>query len=336
MARGSFVLLEAKAEVGHRFEDGALDRGTYRDQVSRAYAYWSPVDALRLQVGRQDFDEEREWLYDEVLDGARAVLQHGGFEVEAFAAAGREFLAVDNGLEDNYFLGGVGRYHLDGEHRVSAYAVQRIDSTARNFEPFLVGMRSWSRPWNGLGHWIELAHAGGYSGFQKIDGYAVDLGAMWRFDTAWRPTLAAGYAWGSGVRDGRGFGFRQLGIQDNNAKFGGVTSFRYYGEVLEPELSNLELWTLGFGVRPARRFAVDVVLHAYRQDVASQLLVGSKLRNRPNGASRDLGLGADIILGYRPSRSLSFELVGGRFDPGDAFDDHDAAHKAEFSARFKW
>ncbi len=334
--RGSFVLFEAKGGASHSFEEGDPDRGTTSKRISRAYAYWNPSDALRLQVGRQDFDGDREWLYDEILDGARVRWLVDGFDVEAFAAAGREFLTGDNGLEDNYFLGALARYHLDDDHRVTAYVLQRIDSNPRNFEPFLVGLRSFAKPWRGLGHWLELAHSSGYAGSTKIDGYGVDVGLMYRFDLSWRPTVAAGYALGTGEDDPGRMGFRQSGIQDNNGKFGGVTSFRYYGEVLEPELANLEVWTMAVGVRPHRRFSADVIAHVYRQDRAVDRLIDTKLRTRPNGTSTDLGVGVDLVLGYRPSQWARMELIAGRFDPGAAFDNNDAAHKLELSARFKF
>ena len=62
--------------------------------------------------------------------------------------------------------------------------------------------------------------------------------------------------------------FRQTGIQDNNDKFGGVTSFKYYGELLEPELSNLHILTAGIGRRFGRRMSLDLIYHNYRQDEA--------------------------------------------------------------------
>ena len=49
-----------------------------------------------------------------------------------------------------------------------------------------------------------------------------------------------GWAWGSGDQEpqsGNNGTFRQTGFQDNNDKWSGVTSFRYYGELVDPELS---------------------------------------------------------------------------------------------------
>ena len=77
-----------------------------------------------------------------------------------------------------------------------------------------------------------------------------------------------GVAFGSGDnnrRDGVDRNYRQSGLQDNNARFAGVTSFKFYGETVEPELSNLLIGTAAIGVRPTPRSSVDLVYHYYAQ-----------------------------------------------------------------------
>jgi hypothetical protein len=333
---GSFALIEGKVGRGDRFREGGDDTARRSDQISRAYAYLKLHESLRLQLGRQDFDEEREWLHDEILDGVRLRALLGPFELEAAAGWGREFLAENNPTEDTFTFTGLGRYHVAEDHRITAYVIQRKDTSASNFEPLHLGLRSYARPSKGLGHWLELAYATGYEGFTKFEGYAVDIGLMYRADLPLRPTLTLGHAFGSGKGDASSrMGFRQTGLQDNNAKFGGVTSFRYYGEVLEPELANLSVTTAGVGVRPVRNASIDVVFHTYRQDAASTTLVDTNLRTSPNGNSRDLGWGADLVLGYRLPW-LSLEFIAGRFEPGDAFDRNDPAHKYQLQGRFKF
>ena len=43
-------------------------------------------------------------------------------------------------------------------------------------------------------------------------------------------------------------------MQRNRGKFNGVVSFRYYGEVLDPELTNLRILTLGIGLPQVPQF----------------------------------------------------------------------------------
>ncbi|MFQ5505300.1 MAG: alginate export family protein [Planctomycetota bacterium] len=332
---GSFGLLEATFGRRDRLRFGSPNSKSGKKTISRAYVYFRPSDALRFQVGRQDFDEEREWLYDEVLDGIRMLASRGPFDLEASASVGRELFEDRNETEDASYFIGLARYHVDDHHRLTAYVLQRKDSSLNNLEPYLFGLRSYSRPWRGFGHWIELAHSGGYHGLQSISGQAVDAGVMYAIKHPLRPTIALGYAFATGKKGG-GEGFRQSGIQDNNSKFGGVTSFRYYGEVLDPELTNLEVITLGLGFRPLHQWSLDLLYHGYRQDKALNSLVNTDLRTIPNGRSRDLGWGADLILGHRTRNRLSLELVLGRFVPGKAFDDVNPAHKVQLQARIKF
>lgn len=158
---------------------------------------------------------------------------------------------------------------------------------------------------------------------RRVRGHAVDAGLMWTLGVAGRPTLTLGYARGSGDAD-RGDDvdarFRQSGLQENKARFRGVTRFRYYGEMLRPEqLSNLEVATVGLGLRPTGDTSVDLIGHRYRQPVASTSLVDSRLDADPNGLDRALGTEVDLVLGWRATRWLDLAARGGVFRAGQAF-----------------
>lgn len=333
----SFVFLEGKYTRNDQLRDGRANTHDDDGSLSRAYAYLRYSDLLRIQIGRQDFDEEREWLYDEVLDGLRLRSSWQAWDLEISASIGKEILHEANSTDDTALYAGIVRYHLNEDHHLSAYILKRTDSDRDDFEPLLYGLRSYAKPWRGLGHWAELALAAGKDGDQSIRGSAVDVGLLYRFDHPWRPTIVAGYAFASGEDDASSdVGFRQTGLQDNNGKFGGVTSFKYYGEALEPELANLEVTTVGVGIRPYQSFSLDLLWHGYRMDVAKFALQNSNLRTMTNGASRDIGWGVDLVAGYRYYNRMSAELIVGHFVPGRAFDRDDAASKLELQIRMKF
>jgi len=108
-------------------------------------------------------------------------------------------------------------------------------------------------------------------------------------------------------------------LQDNNARFNSLSSFKYYGELFEPELSNMLITTLGFGLRPSKKKSIDFVYHKYNQHRADDDIRDSNLDTDPNGLSRDLGQEVDIIVGYRPSKDVLLEINLGAFFPGNAF-----------------
>ena len=104
-------------------------------------------------------------------------------------------------------------------------------------------------------------------------------------------------------------------------RFGGVTSFRYYGELADPELSNLRIVSVGAGFRPTSASSVDLVFHDYRQVQAAPFLRNAGLDARPMGLSPELGREADLVLGIRELRSVRIELTVAAFVAGPAFPD---------------
>jgi alginate production protein len=334
---GSYVMGEVSFGRADTWRDGGTD--THEDilELTRAFASLRLHDSLQLVVGRQDFDEEREWLYDEVVDGIRAVAQFGDLEFELGGAVGREGAAEPNAYEDTGLYVGHLRWQVAQDWMLGAYCLQRTDDTAAHFEPMLFGVRSISRPKYGFGHWLELGAARGKVGNRDVQGHAFDLGVLYAFDCWGRPTLGAGIAFGSGETDSSTTeGYRQTGLQDNNDKLGGVTSVRYYGELFDPELSNLMVTSVVGAVRPFANTSLSLLLHSYRQDTAAQGNPDSGLRTSPTGLSTDLGTEIDLVLGYRASGGISLELVAARFQPGDAFANDAAANLLEFTARFSF
>lgn len=324
---GSYLLGEVTAGRDDTLRQNGDDTHDETLEVSRAFVSLRAAEGLQLLAGRQDFYEDREWLYDEVLDGVRGVLRTGSLQWELGAAMGRDFAAAVNEAEDTGVLVGDVRWQVDPVWEVGAYVLQRTDTTAADFEPLLYGVRSLARPRLGLGHWLELGAASGSAGGRDIRGHAVDAGVLWTFDAPWRPSVGAGFAFGSGRADGASTqGYRQSGLQDNNGKLGGVTSVRYYGELLDPELANLTVTTLCAAVRPLRSASVSLLFHTYQQDVASTTLPATELRVAPTGASRDLGHELDLVIAYRFERNLTVELTAARFTPGDAFAGDTAAN----------
>jgi alginate production protein len=335
--KGSLALFEGTFGLKEDLRNRSHDRTSHSQRFSRAYAYVVLSDWLRLQVGRQDFDDEREWLYDEVLDAVRVYVGRRPFEAELSVSTGRSFLEPDNSTQGIDNLVGVLRWQAGRHHRLSTYLVQRTGKGERDFRLRVFGLRSYARPERGLRHWLELARSEGHDGETPIGGYAFDAGLSYAFDTVLRPTLTAALAHATGERDPQepSGAFRQTGLHDNSGRFGGLTSFRYYGEMLDPELSNLSVATAGLGLRPWRRLSLDLVLHLYRQDQAAKALQDTRLRATPTGESRDIGREADLIIGFRTRKHVLLELSLARFEPGSAFEEQTAAHSAKLQVRYK-
>lgn len=195
-------------------------------------------ERLSFQIGRQRFDDEREWLYDEELDAALMFSQFSRFSLEL--SVSRESLVDKDLLND-------------------------------------------------------------------------DL----------EPSITLGYAFGTGdgdPDDSVDKSFRQTGLQANEAGFNGVPDFKYYGELFDPELSNLSIFTAGAGIKPTEDSSIDLVYHYYLQDTASDSLRDVGIDADPDGRSKRLGSEIDLIAGYEGIKNnLAVALMLGYFIPGKAF-----------------
>jgi len=159
-------------------------------------------------------------------------------------------------------------------------------------------------------------------GRHTVDGFGIDLRSTWKTRLPGRPYMTLGYAYGSGksnMLEEVDRGFRQTGLEDNSQKFGGAQSFRFYGELLNPELSNLQILTAGLGIRFFQKSSFDVVYHHYRQAEVAPFLRDVGFRRDPDGKHRSIGQEIDMILGLRDLGWLEVKLVGSIFRPGKAF-----------------
>ena len=150
----------------------------------------------------------------------------------------------------------------------------------------------------------------------------MDVGLSWQTPWPGKVAFTAGFARGSGDRDGNDdidSGFRQTGLQKNKGRFFGVNRFRYYGEVTRPELSNLNVTTLAVGVPFFDASSAELVYHRYWQSVASRTMRDIRIDADLDGRHRDIGEEWNLVLGFRDLRQVDVILTAGIFRAGDAY-----------------
>jgi alginate production protein len=339
-----FTKLSLIRQLGLREPEGVdLDEGDLR--LEEMYLGWEPpFPGLAIQFGRQDFDEPREWLYDENLDALRfyvTPLRRVALELSIAGQLGEEGAAGHYG-----YAMAVGRLALESKAWASAYAIGRNDPTAGS-DGRWYGLRAAGAPRRGIDPWLELAFLRGSTGAGRTyRANAIDAGgtieplALLGYSSrelSLRPAFTVGYARGSGDEtsedtiDGT---FRQTGFEDNTGRFSGVTSFNYYGELLDVELANLAIWTMGTGFHLARNTSVDLIYHRYEQVVADDRL-RADLDVDPTGDNPFIGSAVDLIIGMEEIENLEIEVDLAAFMPGRAFaPPADTATRASF--QFKW
>ncbi len=289
---------------------------------------------VEFTVGRRLFEDERLWLFDGELDAAIVTLKPGDFKIEA--SVSREDLLdldlttnVPKGRIDNYIV--YAQYRGIEDHKLAGYWILSEDKSGEEGSPQLMGVRANGRPYDAFKYWTELAFLRGSDELSRdFSGYAFEVGGTyWFLDLPLQPSVTLGYAYGSGdgnPDDNKNHEFRQTGLQSNEARFGGVTELLAYGETLDPELSNLNIFTAGLGFRPAAGIFVDLVYHRYWLNKFAKEVRGSPITAQMNQIdsqlSKDVGDALDIVLGFRNLfgvRGLGVETRVGLFYPGDAF-----------------
>lgn len=275
---------------------------------------------LDLQVGRQRFRDNREWFYDEYMDAVRATAHVAGFTVEGALSDGI-FAGPDATRDDRdhrHRLAMVSRT-LDRVGKVAAFVIDRNDRSAADDDPRWLGLSLDLKGDRGSRLWALGSARRGHRGPTRLGGWAADAGGTWLFaDLPGQPSVTAGYAFSSGdlvSGDGRDTRFRQTDLEDNAARFGGLRRLTYYGELFDPELSNLQVVTAGAGLRPRRNLGLDLVLHRYVQTVLRTSLPSSAFDVDTTGRDGRLGHELDLALTLRAGR-VDLDVAAGVFLSG--------------------
>lgn len=291
-----------------------------------------------LRIGRQRIKDKREWYFDENLDGFRLLYNDAEFYLQASITRLRfvdEDLLNDqsNPETNNYFLR-MG-YSPDNKLRVEGFALYMDDPTEEEGQPVFLGARAMGKAFNNLKYWADIAYVFGkgdevtrrVSGEKiktsdSLSGFGFDVGASFKFNMPLKPYITIGYAFATGDNnpdDTTDHTFRQTGLQDNTGRFHGKEKFKYYGEVFDPELSNMSIITAGLGIRPTRKSSVDIIYHYYRQDKAVDEIRDTDIDVDPDGIHKNLGQEVDLVIGSRDTKNLHVEFNFGYFWPGKAF-----------------
>lgn len=343
------AVLKAQASRKHFLDrPPGKKRKPWEFAIKEAYVGFDLVgdDSVQLRIGRQDFEDEMEWLFDEELDGLRLMAKAGDWDGEISLTReqvfDRDLLNEDKRDKIDNYLFRVGN-EFDSKSRIDGYVLYRDAQPYRNQveeDLLYMGVQSLGRIAGSkrARYWLNAAYVGGEIEGRLISGYGFDAGFIFTPNARWNPSLVFGFAYGSGDeddREGRDTNFRQTGLQDNSWRFNGVASFRYLGEALDPELSNLSILTAGVGVKPTKRFSMDLVYHYYRQNKLSDDLRDTHLDMDPSGEDAELGHGIDLVIGFDEISNLQVEFVVGWFLPGRAFDDADPTWTGSLQFKLK-
>ncbi len=358
---GHFEVRELFLENKHLFNNlpiGLLaGRKQFRDD--RAWWYSNQLDVAQLQ-------------YNSTL--LKADISYGGRLIDE-----RVITETQNiGFENSEFLISHLDYQFYYQHHFQTFAIYQNDDFSNNqignslikdsslkseLNLLWIGFR-----FNGLfsladrsklNYWMDFATVNGserefvttrispaqktITGIRNIDvstGYGLDLGMAWKAaDNDWGVTF--NYAFGSGdsSASSRQASYRQPTISNNKGRVLGENRYRIYGELLRPELSNLQLFSLSAGRRLNEYLWLQSIYFHYWQVQADTELKASNLSFSPNGKNKDIGSEIDLILVGSWTESINIQFTLSGFHAGSAFDnvaDSRYAYKGVLQFKLKW
>ena len=304
------------------FEDGHTTKDRAVLEVELAYILLKELwdERLAFQIGRQRFEDERQWLFEAELDGARAFLYFYGIDAAFSVTRGGivdvDLINRDAGDKTNNYIS-YWTYHFSEDTNAAAYFIFRDNTKDEEESAITLGVHSDGDLTESLGYWLELAYVFGTHDGSDIKGVGFDLGSTYAFDMTPEPSITLAYAFG-------GKNFMQTGLQGNESDFNGAADFLYYGQLFDPELSNMSIFTAGVGLNPTEETSsIDLVYHYYIQTEASDSIADSGIDADPDGRHKSLGSEVDLVLGYEnEDNGFAAAVVLGYFIPGNAFPDH--------------
>ena len=181
---------------------------------------------------------------------------------------------------------------------------------------------------------------------RDVSGWAADLGLRAQLVDTPRWVIGAHGAYASGGSEREETdAFRQSSLECKRSRFTGTRSqVQRFGEAVQPDWSNLKVFTLYTALSDRDTWDANLLYHRYWLSDQAGTLRSDLIEPGFTGTSDDLGQSVDLVLGYYGDRAstswaaFDVRLRGGAFMPGDAYGDQadDVRHRVvlDLSKRF--
>ncbi len=351
------ALIDESESVEPRGEDEEVS-GLERKRIGVGLLFGDEVGS-ELNLGRMEFESASDWWiwWDEELDAVRLESEYRSLEGMLAFAKEQARESTDADFIDPEF-DGVGRviaslawefapghslgwYYLDQDDDSSRFAVGEFEDAERideedadltwtgvsyfgGFESEAVGVIDiewhYARvsgdetvyefddpdPATGLAEVVERER-----GDVRGSAHGLLLGWAPAGLDDWRFVLGRAVGSGDGnPDDARDKAYRQNGLQGDAEAF---------GELYQPELSNIEVDVIGVEWRLDERVALALRRYDYRQRKLADEMRDVALEVDPDGASRDLGSELDLVLTITAYEGLELVVTAAEFDAGKAY-----------------
>lgn len=342
---------ELATAVPQRRAEKEVERG-------EAWLYWQGLldGHGAVKIGRQNFAEPRRWWWDADFDALRFDYARDSWGLslgvaEAVTRKSSRERFIDPQDEDVLRWLGHANWKLAPQLHLSGFYLRQRDASPSSLHSLVetarrdehdanlrwIGLRAageFDFSGGALSYWVDVATVtgnettfeyalseGGMSRVvsasqQRVRGHATDMGVVWKLATPLMPTWSLMHARGSGDKNLGGDidrSFRQTGLQDPTQEF------RFYGELLRPELSNLAITSALFGFAVTHNSRLTLGYHRFRQVQPAAYLRDARLALAPTGENKDIGQEVSLLAEIRGWENLKLVLAAATFRAGEAF-----------------
>jgi hypothetical protein len=354
-----FFLTAALVDENEQIDPAGIEKslsGMELKELGLSYHFGDTIQS-EIKLGRIEYESSSHWWswWDDELDSIS--LQSRAGDVETLIVLAEEQLPrtsaddfIDPELDDLKRLFFNLSWEIADGHSLELYYLKQRDSSPNYNVGELVDDEQADDEdadlsWHGFSYLAELdtgskgslnielhyAEVAGYSTlyeFEDPESGRVEVSELIRMKTEgqafgyhvrWTPNLLENLsliiarAKGSGDSsnsDNFSGSFRQTGIQ------GDLESF---GELLQPELSNLEITLLGLEWQLTDSASIALLHYDYQQDELSDSIRDARIEADPSGTSRELGKELDLVFKLEHEEALELKITYARFKAGQAF-----------------
>jgi len=282
-----------------------------------------------ILVGRKYINDKRGWYYKSSLDLLGLSNKNDLLLYQFFVGtrinknrAGYDPNAVDKNLKGvQLFIGHVS-YEFFKENTLEGFYIYEDNKNAQKklgWRGLRIQGKIAQKNSDILSYWGDIATMHGKYQKHNAQGLGYDIGLKYSL-TRYASAIALSSAYGSGGSTL----YLQPSFTNNRSNYlSKDISFRYYGEFLQPELSNMWISSLyllhHFNNNP--QTTAIVAIHNYTQNKSSTTqYTTTEYILQPNGQKSDIGNEIDCILHYDIVQNSYWRFSAGYFIGGKAFE----------------
>ena len=298
---------------------------------------------LNYLIGRKQLLDKRSWWIDKPMDVVGIFNLHDLYRYEIYAGGrlnNSTLFSDDTSLETNLKHTKFIMAHFDDEwhylNHLSLFGLkEKTDLLSNKKDMHWLGVRLFGDRYinrqDRIRYWIDTGINNGEYNNQSKKGFAYDIGAIYKKDANY--SFGLSYAYGSEE-------YKQPIFADNKSNFlQNDIKFRYYGEFLDPELTNISILSIYATYKPSIEKTYILSLHNYRQNSFSNVLHTTSYIIPTNNIQKNIGQEVDLLYQYQLSLRYKYKITFSYFKGGSAF--NQVAEKkdglyAKFNFTYYW